>query len=141
MSSTLSIQPLADGTARKFLRVLYADDMRELRELMRLSLSRDGHSIKCFPDGNLAFEHLRANPDFDLVITDHHMPNANGLEFVRQLRTLPTFHGKVMVFSSELNPSVATEYHRLGVDRVLYKPVYPSALRQVLAELFGGFSA
>jgi two-component system chemotaxis response regulator CheY len=121
----------------KHLRVLYADDLPELRDVMRLSLSRDGHGIECVADGQLGLNRVTEDPTFDLVITDHHMPNLNGLEFVRGLRALD-YRGRVMVFSSELSAAVAADYRTLGVDRILYKPVYPSALREVIAELFPG---
>jgi hypothetical protein len=52
-----------------------------------------------------------------------------------QLRTLP-FHGKIMVFSSDLDPGTAVLYRQLNVDRILNKPVTPQVFRQVLAELF-----
>jgi len=129
-----------DGKAGKPLRILYADDVPELRNLLQFMVERDGHLIECHPDGQSALTRITENFDFDLVITDHHMPRMNGLEFVEKLRELP-FRGKIMVFSSELSPLVADKYLRLGVDRILYKPVYPSALRQVMAELFGPASA
>ncbi len=121
---------------KKFLRILYADDLRELRDVARISFSRDGHGIECVDDGLIALNRVMADPNFDLVITDHHMPNMNGLELVKGLRKLE-FPGKIIVFSSELGPQVAGEYRKLNVDRILYKPIFPSALRQTLAELFG----
>jgi two-component system, chemotaxis family, chemotaxis protein CheY len=121
--------------SKRFLRVLYADDVRELRDVVRISFSRDGHGIECVDDGQLALNRVMVDSGFDLIITDHHMPNMNGLELVTHLRALD-FPGKIMVFSSELSPGVAAEYQRLQVDRILYKPVYPSMLRQTLAELF-----
>ena len=63
------------------------------------------------------------------------MPNMNGLEFVTKLREL-AFPGKIMVFSSELSEAVAQEYWKQKVDRILYKPVFPSMLRESLKELF-----
>ena len=115
--------------------MLYADDMPELREVVRLSLTRDGHEIECAEDGLLALNRLTADSAFDLVITDHHMPNLNGLELVHALRERG-FTGKIMVFSSELSTAIAADYQRLNVDRIVYKPVYPAALREILAELF-----
>ncbi len=120
---------------KRFLRILYADDVQELRELARISLSRDGHGIECVADGLLALHRVMADPTFDLVITDHRMPNLNGLELVTRLRELE-FPGKIMVFSSDLSADLAANYARLKVDRVLYKPVYPSALREILHQLF-----
>ena len=118
------------------VRILYAEDVRELRELARIVFSRDGHTVECVDDGTIALERVVANPDSsDLIVTDHHMPRMNGLDLVLQLRRQP-YKGKIMVFSSELNPAIATEYRKLGVDRILFKPVYPSFLRQAIAEMF-----
>lgn len=125
-----------EGSPKRLLRILYADDMRELREVARIALSRDGHLIECVGDGQQALDRVTADPNaYDLVITDHHMPHLNGIELVTRLRALP-FHGKVLIFCSELSPAVNETYQKLKVDRILYKPVFPSELRQVLADLF-----
>jgi CheY-like chemotaxis protein len=123
-------------SSRRPLRILYADDVRELRDVARISLAREGHSITCVDDGRQAYDLLAAeNFAFDLLITDHHMPMMNGLQLVTQVRATP-FAGKILVFCSELNPVVGEAYRRFNVDRVLYKPVFPSDLRRVLAEMF-----
>lgn len=120
---------------QKRLRILYADDMRELREVLALTLSRCGHAIECVPDGVEALQRLTLDPaGFDLLITDHHMPRMNGLELVTAVRAMP-FAGKVLVFCSELSREVNTRYVNLGVDRILYKPVVPAELRAALAEI------
>src|SRR4051812_8982024 len=104
----------ASGAAasRRFLRILYAEDLRELRDIARISFSRDGHGIECVEDGVVALNRVIADPSFDLVVTDYHMPNMNGLELVTALRAIE-FPGKIMVFSSELSPTIADEYERL----------------------------
>lgn len=109
--------------------------MRELRHVAEIALPRDGHTIECVEDGSIAWKRIAANPsEFDVVMTDHHMPNMNGLELVRRLRTVP-FRGKIVVFSSELSPEVNAAYVDLAVDKLLHKPVLPSELRHVLAKL------
>lgn len=123
------------ATRKKHLRILYADDLPELRDVMRMALSRDGHGVECVANGQLALDRVIADPKFDVVITDHHMPTMNGLALVARLRAIP-FAGKIVVFSSELSSEVAADYRRLGVDRILYKPVYPSGLRDLLSDLF-----
>ena len=118
------------------LRILYAEDLRDLREVARMALTRDGHTIECVADGSLALEKIKAAPDsLDLLITDHHMPKMNGLELVTALGGVP-FTGKIIVFSSELSPAIGAAYLKLGVDRILPKPIFPSELRKVLAEVF-----
>jgi two-component system, chemotaxis family, chemotaxis protein CheY len=121
--------------SRRPLRILYADDLYELRELARISFGREGHGIECHADGAEALAQIDADPAYDLVITDHHMPNLNGLEFVTKLRERH-FPGKVMVFSSELSDTVARQYKEQNVDRILYKPIIPSNLRKIIGELF-----
>ena len=128
--------PDESASPKRPLRILYADDMRELREVARIALTREGHLIECVGDGQQAIDRVTAQPDrYDLVISDHHMPHVNGIELVSRLRQLP-FRGKVLIFCSELSPAVSERYRQLSVDRILYKPVFPSELRQVLADLF-----
>lgn len=123
-------------TAPRPIRILYAEDVHELRDLAHVVLTADGQSIVCAEDGIAALNELTAHPDaYDLLITDHHMPRLNGLDLVRHVRRIG-FKGKIMVFSSELNPLISGAYQQLGVDRMLFKPVYPSYLRQAVTELF-----
>jgi CheY-like chemotaxis protein len=120
---------------KKTFRILYADDMRELRDLAIITLGRDGHTVECVNDGQAALGRLTAAPDsYDLLITDHHMPNMNGLELIQQVRTLP-YKGKIIIFCSELSQDVNQAYCALKVDEILYKPILPSELRSVLARL------
>jgi CheY-like chemotaxis protein len=120
---------------RRALRILYADDLPELRDVARLSFSREGHGVECCEDGSQALAQIEANSDFDLVITDHNMPNMDGLEFVTKLRER-AFRGKVLVVSSGFSDSIARQYEEKKVDRIVYKPVFPAALRAILGELF-----
>ncbi len=131
----------ADTTApattvpKRVLRILYAEDVLQLRELMQLVLAKEGHTVECVADGLAAYQKVIANPSaYDLLITDHHMPNMNGLELVTQLRSLP-FPGKIIVFSSELSSYVSSAYRHLNVDYVLPKPIFPATLRALLATL------
>lgn len=118
------------------LRVLYADDMREMRELLKILLGRDGHHVETAEDGDVAWERLAADPAaFDLLVTDHHMPRVNGLELVTRVRRLP-FAGKIVVLSSETSPLVRAAYAAQHVDEVLEKPVFPGTLREVLRGLY-----
>jgi CheY-like chemotaxis protein len=131
-----SQKSLATGpSSRRSLRILYADDVRELREIARLSFAREGHHVECVDDGDVALARIVAAPDYDLLITDHCMPMMDGLELVTQVRDR-NFAGKIIVLSSELSHEVAQAYRKANVDRILYKPIFPSGLRQVLTELF-----
>lgn len=133
--SALASTSASSQDTRKALRVLYADDMRELRQLMEIVLGRDGHRVDSVPDGHLAVDLVRKNlGTYDVVITDHHMPTISGLELVAQLRSM-RFPGKIIVFSSELSTEVDDSYRRYEVDHILPKPIFPSDLRAIFATL------
>ena len=131
MISTTAPKPV---TARGTRRVLYVDDMRELREVARLALSKAGHKVDCAADGSDAFEMITAKPGaYDIVISDHHMGGMNGLELVMKLREI-NYPGMIAIVSSEMGLEVAEDYRQLGVTRLLYKPVELSDLRALVLE-------
>jgi CheY-like chemotaxis protein len=116
----------------KALRIVHVDDVPQLREVIRLSLSRDGHTVESFADGASALARIQQEPQtFDLFISDHHMPRMNGLEVVRELRRID-FRGRIFIFSSEIDHEVNDAYQQLKVDEVLPKPILLPELRQLL---------
>jgi two-component system chemotaxis response regulator CheY len=134
MSTPVTTQTISPAQ-KKSLRVLYADDMKELRQLLEVVLQRDGHKVESVSDGNLALDLLQPNPNaYDVVITDHHMPTVSGLALVARLREL-NYKGRIIVFSSELSEAVDRSYRNFQVDFILPKPVFPSELRALFATL------
>ncbi len=134
MTTTSTVQNTS-AAPRKSLRVLYADDMRELRQLLEIVLGRDGHKVDSVADGHLALELVEKDLNaYDVVITDHHMPTISGLELVAKLREIK-FPGKIIVFSSELSTAVDASYRSHKVDHILPKPIFPSDLRAIFATL------
>jgi len=129
-------RPENSATPSRRLRVLYAEDVKELREVARMILTVMGHTMESAEDGQQALDRVnRGLDDFDVIITDHHMPTMNGLEFVHELRAL-SYRGKILVFSSDLDPGTAVLYRLLKVDGIFNKPVPPKLVREILAELF-----
>lgn len=103
--------------------------------MVQITLSRAGYAVECAADGLLAWKRIEEDPAaFDLVITDHQMPNMNGLELVSRLRSLP-FLGKILVFSSGLSDETSEAYRTLKIDQILRKPVFPYELRQALEQM------
>jgi CheY-like chemotaxis protein len=120
--------------AKKTRRVLYVDDMRELREVARLALSSVGHQVECVADGTDAYDRIAtSSAAYDIVISDHHMAGLNGIGLVIKLREIG-YPGKIAIVSSELNREVAEEYRQLGVSKILYKPVELADLRALVVE-------
>jgi CheY-like chemotaxis protein len=129
-----TVNPETEATGKRTLRIVHVDDMKQLCDIVRLSLARDGHIVESFADGLSALERIKADPaGFDLFISDHHMPRMNGLEVVRELRRI-NFRGKIFIFSSEIDEDVNDIYLTLKVDQVLPKPIILPELRQLIGE-------
>jgi CheY-like chemotaxis protein len=119
------------------LRILYVDQPNALRDVARLSLRRAGHTMECVGDGIMALGKVTASAAFDLVIAEHGLPSLGGCELVGRLRD-KGYHGKIIILCSGLDATHEAEYSRLGVDRLMFKPVVPSSLRTCIGELFPG---
>lgn len=126
--------PPARANSKKSLHIVHVDDLKELCEIVRASLEREGHVVESFADGASGLARIKENPAaIDVFISDHHMPKMNGLEVVRELRHI-NFPGRIFIFSSEVDEDVNNIYLQLKVDHVLPKPIVLPELKQLLAE-------
>lgn len=92
----------ASGSSRA--RVLIVDDDEHLIGNLTLWLERQNIEVLKASDGHQAFEILRDSAPVDLVLTDFMMPNLNGLELLRLLKSNPRlFDTKVLVMSNNSN--------------------------------------
>lgn len=74
-------------------RILVADDNRAMRELIARSLdgehdvlqAEDGHQLLRWID--LSNLHLGSPPLFDLIVSDHRMPGATGMQCLEYMRS------------------------------------------------------
>jgi CheY-like chemotaxis protein len=112
-------------------RVLCAEDHPQMAELMTKVLRQAGHSVVCVPDGRQALQLCDADR-FDVVVTDHQMPNVSGLELVAQLRA-KSFGGKIVVHTSRINPIEEAAYRAHAVTEILMKPGGILKLAQVVS--------
>lgn len=72
-------------------RILVVDDDSGIRELLKVILESEDHTVKVAIDGVHALA-LCENEEFDLVVSDYMMPRMTGPEFFRALRQ----RGKMM---------------------------------------------
>jgi len=106
------------GSVRR--RILCAEDHVQMAELVQKVLSQAGHIVVCVPDGRRAVDIFESGR-FDVVVTDHQMPELNGLELVEWLRA-HSFEGKIVVHTSRINPAEEAAYRSHGVSAILMKP-------------------
>lgn len=124
--------PVAQATAKICLVV---DDSRVIRKVTSKIAKSLGYTPLEAQDGIEALALCkRAMPH--LVLTDWEMPEMNGLEFVRQLRAIPTNTPPTVVFcTSKGEVADIHEGVKAGADDYIVKPFDEAALRAKLVKL------
>jgi len=122
--------------------VLVVDDDRLLQLLFSRVVGQLGHEVVAIDNGYRALRHLAETP-VDLVITDIMMPDMDGLELIRQVRTgWPTI--KILAASAG-SAIVGTNYlraaQRFGADETLQKPCTGAAIAAAVNRLLAGGAA
>ncbi|MEM6477037.1 MAG: response regulator [Pseudomonadota bacterium] len=114
---------------------LIVDDSRVIRKIASKIAKSLGYNAVEAQDGIEALARCRtAMPE--LVLTDWNMPEMDGLEFVRQLRAIPTAKAPVIVFCTSKNkPADVHAGIQAGADDYIVKPFDEAALRAKLEKL------
>ena len=102
------------------IRVLVADDEKNLRELVVRELARKGHQVEGVGDGEEALARLRDAPH-DVVVLDMRMPRKEGLDVLRELQGFPE-QPQVIVMTGFQDVASAVEAMKLGAYDYLTKP-------------------
>ncbi len=133
--STLAAQ---GGEVQFDARILVAEDQEVNRELLGRQLQRLGCTAVLTGDGLEALERLTRDQDFDLLITDLHMPELDGYRLARRIREHPNKRLRglpIVVLTASASPQDLARLHRFGVDRKLVKPARIADLEQCFDEL------
>ena len=101
------------------LRVLVVDDEPPIRKLLRMGLSTQGYRVIEAEDGQAALDRLREKPD--LVILDLGLPDMQGLELLRTMRTRDE-DVPIVVLSSRADEVAKVQALDLGADDYVTKP-------------------
>ena len=108
------------------MKVLVADDDRELVELLGYALKRDGHRVVSAYDGLTALQLFQIEKP-DLVLLDLNMPKRNGLEVIRELRRRSEV--PILMLTVKMDEETVVEALEVGADDYVYKPFRPRELR------------
>ena len=115
------------------LKILLADDNRDVAETLAVLLEMFGHSVEQVHDGEAATAAaLRLQPD--AVLLDIGMPKLNGYEACRQIRAQPGGAGMTLIaITGWGQPEDRQAAKSAGFDHHLVKPVDPELLADLLS--------
>ncbi|MBY0119627.1 response regulator transcription factor [Paenibacillus sp. FSL H8-0317] len=99
-------------------RILVVEDDQEIRDLLRMSLVREGYEVTTAKDGEQGIELV--NESLDLVILDIMMPGINGLEACIRIRE--RYNVPILFLTAKSGTLDKTEGLLAGGDDYLTKP-------------------
>lgn len=116
------------------LRVLVADDNRDLADSLAMLLRRDGFAVQVTYGGQEAIDAAMSfHPD--VLILDMVMPGIDGIQVANQLRPLPEFASKLFIaLSGYSEQKILDRASTARFDEYLVKPFKREVLMDILAE-------
>lgn len=109
-------------------KILIVDDEPDIVEFISYNLKSKGYLIATAKDGN---EAIKKAKDFrpDLILLDIMMPVKDGIETIRELRTMPEFDDTAIIFLTALSDEkYEIEGLKVGADDYIAKPIKPELL-------------
>ena len=103
------------------LKILIAEDDRELRQLFSHVLRKHGYTVTGVAHGQQALEAMETD-FFDMIISDIMMPVMDGYELVQQLRSVGNTSPVLMITAKEAFDDMRMGFQS-GVDDYMVKPI------------------
>ena len=105
------------------MRALVIDDSRAVRIIIANILREIGMEVLQAGNGLEALEQMKSNPDIELLLVDWHMPQMNGFDFIRIVRSQRAYDRvRILMVTSEAQGEQVAEALRAGANEYLMKP-------------------
>jgi CheY-like chemotaxis protein len=108
---------------------MLAEDDLTMVTLLKTLLGMEGYQVDALSIDDDVFEAVRKDRP-DVLLMDVHLPHANGLDVLTQLRNSEETKDVRVVMTSGLNLELECKYH--GADDFLLKPYMPDDLLTIL---------
>ncbi|MDR1655117.1 MAG: response regulator, partial [Treponema sp.] len=128
---------LAPGVNWKNLRILAVDDSEDIRLYFQELAPRLGFSCSAANGAEEALRLIKENGPFDIYFIDWKMPGINGIELSGRIKEDRHTKSVVIMISTTEWASIEKEAREAGVDKFLPKPLFPSAIVDVINQCLG----
>jgi len=128
-TQTTRIRPGVGKTA------LVVDDVADVTEMLAVLLTHAGYEVVTASSARSALDAARQR-QFDVIISDIGMPEMNGYQLAREMRTLPGYESVPMV--AVTGYSMFDDKERssnAGFNAHMTKPIDPRALLELIEQL------
>ena len=116
-------------------KILVLEDETSIRSFVELNLTRAGYEVIEAGTGAEAFEQLRLHPDIKVAILDIMLPDTDGFEVCRKIRTSDPHIGIVMLTAKTQEMDKITGL-MTGADDYVTKPFSPAELTARIDSLY-----
>jgi CheY-like chemotaxis protein len=120
-------------------RILVIDDDPDTRAMLEQTLKPTGHEVILAADGREGLMRQRTSPA-DLVITDLYMPNQDGLETIRELRSRFPEVAIIAMSGRTDTGTMLSIAQNVGAVGLLPKPFLTDELIAAVGRALGGKS-
>ncbi|MBN2232890.1 MAG: response regulator [Deltaproteobacteria bacterium] len=117
--------------------IFVVDDSAVMLASVKQNLELAGFRVETAGDGQEAFSKLQGGFKPDLIITDINMPKMNGIELIRNTRSLLRFT-PILALTTESQTTKRDEAKKLGATGWLVKPVGGNDLIKVVKQVLPG---
>ena len=115
--------------------ILIVDDSASMRNMVSTTLQSQGHQVTEAADGKEALGKAQGG-SFDVVITDLNMPVMDGIELVKNLRTLPKYkYTPLLLLTTESSGDKKMAGKQAGATGWLVKPFNPDKLLATVSKV------
>src|SRR2546423_1152081 len=115
-------------------KILVIEDNRDSRDILAKLLRMSGYDVISAGDGEAGLAAAQRQVP-DLIITDIHMPNMNGIEFVQRVRSDHVLDKTPVLVVTAFGAHVAREAINAGADAAAEKPFDFDGLLATVEEL------
>jgi two-component system, chemotaxis family, chemotaxis protein CheY len=120
------------------IKAVVVDDQLTMRTLVRSCLQQLGFvDVREFPKAPEALAGLKAQPAH-IVLSDFNMPEMDGLEFLRSIRSDPQLKSTgFILLTGRADVELVKRAAQFGANNYLVKPFTVAVLKQKLEQIFG----
>lgn len=116
-------------------KILFVDDSESIREIVNFTLENEGYEVLLCDNGKNAMNHLNGQ-EINLIITDLHMPEMNGIELIKEIRKIPKYQRTPILFlTTESQAEKKMEAKNAGATGWIVKPFVPAKLLSAILKV------
>ncbi len=115
--------------------IMSVDDSESIRQMVRFTLKQAGYDVVEAVDGQDALKKL-SSCTIDMLIADLHMPNLDGIELIKKVRSKPQYkYIPIIMLTTESQTDSKQKGKAAGATGWIVKPFKPEQLLAVVKKV------